>query len=93
MNGLRIVTNNPGEGFWKWIRVLGQYRFVDGALGTHTGMLKKGETAETAGSVMIFSDYYRIHEQYSSTLKVSMDDQDITGLQRLIGKAELVSNG
>jgi len=77
-------TETPTDGVWKFVRVNGEYRWING-MRNHSDVMEKGEIAETAGTVFIFQSQKRAYMEsgYSTTLKVSADDEDYKELRKL----------
>jgi hypothetical protein len=82
-------TGNPGEGLWKFVRVGGQYRFINAeSFFSHRDCVNEGEQAESAGMIRIDSAEWEVYGRYSYTLKVTMDEADSDGLTKLLGLPE-----
>ena len=70
-----LKTDSEGyvlNGLWKFVKVNGEYRWIEAGLGGggHQDLVDDDETAESAGTVFIFRDYWRMYGSYSTYLSV-----------------------
>jgi len=89
---MKYTTDIPKEGTWKFVKVNGEYRWIEVGMwnaGQHKDAVKEEERPEAAGTINIFNDYWRMIETYSMTLKIgtTMTTKDeITSLLNKPGK-------
>jgi len=80
----------PGDdGLFKFVRVNGEYRFTLAMFGgrTHKSLVGEGETAESAGTMDVREDCWKMADWRSMTLGIGVDGQtDIDNLTELLGK-------
>lgn len=89
------TTEVPKEtGTYKFVKVNGEYRFVDSGMGKyhHIDCLNDDEStdeAESAGSISIIEgSHWTMWQSYSSTLGVSATQEDFDYLNEAIGLPE-----
>ena len=82
----------PADGYWKFVCVKGQYRFVDatGFYTSHGDAVKEGEVGTSAGTISIRGKTWQVEDTKSTSLNLHMDGNDYTALNALL-KRELVS--
>jgi len=78
-----FITN----GVWKFVKVNGEYRWIENLVFDegHASLVDKGETAESAGLIFIFKDFWRMEDSYSSTLKVGCKGDEREEISALLG--------
>lgn len=70
------------EGFIKFVRVNNLYRFIHGLL-YHSHLVKEGEKPQSAGTIFLFDDHWRIEDWHSSTLNIQCTEEDIENLKQI----------
>jgi len=74
-------------GLYKFVKIkgTGTYRWGDAALGcNHDDLLVEGEEAEGAGTIGVYSHYFKVIAWWSSTLKVSCTEKQIEEIASLL---------
>ena len=89
LNTKHPVREKLESGIYKFVRVDGEYRFVEVAFHcpNHSDMVGKNEIADSAGTVSISANYWKLVDGYSSTLKLCCNDE-ITELTEMLGREE-----
>ena len=90
---MKILTEKDvfkKEGLYKFVRVKGEYRFLNAdscSPPTHKQMLQDGEVAEAAGTagVTFEARYWKMFDNYSSTLNVFAGQEDEKRLTVIFG--------
>jgi len=85
------TTNIPTEGTWKFVKVNGEYRWIEVDMwggGQHKEAVNDGETAEAAGTINIFDNYWRMVDSYSMTLKIGITMTTKDEITSLLNKPE-----
>jgi hypothetical protein len=84
-----LVDSNTREGgLYKWALVGSQYRFIRYIYSENHGMLvNDGEAASDAGTISVNSDFHRVMDHGSSTLKVGCSSQAEENLNKLLEDA------
>ena len=87
-----MITSNyqhetPTDGFWKFVRILGRYRWVDG-MRDHSSIIADNEIPEAAGTVFIFENQKmaRMESGWSMTLKIGADTRAYTDLVNMFAE-------
>jgi len=75
------------NGVWKYVFVSGEYRFVHSLdFGkNHASLVKKGETAISAGTINVKGNLFQFVSHGSMTLNVDSRDEDTTELEKILG--------
>ncbi len=73
---------------WKFVRVNGEYRWVEVDILSpgHASLVQEGETAEAAGTLYLYPDFWRMTDPYSSTLKIGAKPSHYYEITELLGK-------
>ena len=77
-----------GDGLFKFVRVDGEYRFLDFMdfpAPNHSDAVEDWETPESAGAVSVWPKFWKLENSYSETLKVQMLAEDYDNLTKLLG--------
>ncbi len=70
------------EGYLKFVKDNGLYRFIHG-LFSHKVLVKDGEKAESAGTIFLFKNHWRIEDWHSSTLEIKYTNEDVENLKQI----------
>jgi len=84
------IRNEKGR-IWKYVRVAGEYRFLDIEkdplnVPDHKDVVDIDEVAESAGSFVIKKDCWSMLDGYSMTLKIGEGPHDGKCISHLLGK-------
>jgi hypothetical protein len=77
-----------GDGLFKFVRVNGEYRFLNFMAfppPNHCDAVEEGETAESAGAISVWPKFWKLSDSYSYTLKVHTLSEDYENITKLLG--------
>jgi len=85
----KYLTKPPAVGYYKFVKVNDEYRFIeasDNFHASHKDCINDGDKATSAGTIGIRADHWTFYDVSSMSLRVGMSEADNRNLTNLLGK-------